>query len=1189
MLASRNALMSNLNYVHLQHVSLGVHLSMRPEVMEAPINQDTSLKGVSGCHHQWKDNSEPVLVDANSNDPSVPCQCCEQHARQGDTLQYGLKDHTEAIMYDKCLSPNDLPLSPLSPSSPSTDSSSSSDFTLDDSPVSMYYKEYSQDALESPDQQPEIIPLDVDTEAPSSLQLQSSTSLLPQAACKTLVLDPSSPRHPENMNNNNTEPIAALDCNSESILDSNCNALVESQQLDQTSLSSSLTNIDTVVGPITQTNIERLDSTDANLAHVPHWPVDSDLLPGLSFTGNVSTETPKKTITSFHELAQKRRKSGGLLLPQLKKDRSDWLIVFSPDTEQPPVNELTVSAFHHGVLVPQTHSLPAGKEVTTFRELRYRNTLNKQSVHQGKVHSFCFGEMGPSEPSAAGNVSYLSWEQNGSPHLVTKEMVLEDPAVREIEYQKQDYQPRPNQAKSYQKPDANMQKADTAEVSGKVWSLSGHKISTFVDTLSTTTGRYDESTLKSELCSRPAKDIVSTKAGVWGRGMADGGDKRCQEVGASAFPASNLFIRLATNMRPLYPSYPFSPQSSAPAFPRFLPWYPSFPPRLSPVGAYSPPQRALLPLEITPDMSVLLSPMFPKNKSREKAPHCVAMTDTPDPDGERAPLMADASGNSVQQQKKGLLIAIGFSVEKIVSHFNTSRNQVQKTQLGDSRLSPTLGYLILNHLCPSLYALLGDGLKQYQKDVIVGRRRLSPWSLVETSSKTGPKSLQAVYSKVSSLQQLRDPQRRFNAFIYGLLNTKLLDVWVSHLHHTYAQLSVLFLPTGFLPLAETWPELYEELILTLQPLSALTFHIDLLFEHHHLQLQDVPSLQRVPGPGQTSHNWGIPSFQHLLDIGGWITHNLTGSAETATEPPSKGKPEDACSYNGSPTFHARDRPQERSVPGRDDLPESTAQHDDHRQCLLSPGASTTHGRDSSNNWWEHLNQASRMYLPSKTDSFSFANLKNLTTWGTSAAGHGQSVTTVEGRDVENSYSLDSQDTVSESQKQLYDCLNDSMKASDTGGSDKGPKLSNTSSERVQAARTLGDSREQRHGNEKRGTWLGQLFGASSSHSPDMEGRNVKSRRPSSWLPPNVNVWSLIRKPLKVEIISEEPETGQKSSRKPERSLRALCDHAAAGETQLSFKKGDILQLLGTVDEDWIQCRHGRDTGLVPVGYTSLIL
>ncbi|XP_063802678.1 AP-4 complex accessory subunit RUSC1 isoform X2 [Pseudophryne corroboree] len=1087
MLASRNALMSNLNYVHLQHVSLGVHLSMRPEVMEAPINQDTSLKGVSGCHHQWKDNSEPVLVDANSNDPSVPCQCCEQHARQGDTLQYGLKDHTEAIMYDKCLSPNDLPLSPLSPSSPSTDSSSSSDFTLDDSPVSMYYKEYSQDALESPDQQPEIIPLDVDTEAPSSLQLQSSTSLLPQAACKTLVLDPSSPRHPENMNNNNTEPIAALDCNSESILDSNCNALVESQQLDQTSLSSSLTNIDTVVGPITQTNIERLDSTDANLAHVPHWPVDSDLLPGLSFTGNVSTETPKKTITSFHELAQKRRKSGGLLLPQLKKDRSDWLIVFSPDTEQPPVNELTVSAFHHGVLVPQTHSLPAGKEVTTFRELRYRNTLNKQSVHQGKVHSFCFGEMGPSEPSAAGNVSYLSWEQNGSPHLVTKEMVLEDPAVREIEYQKQDYQPRPNQAKSYQKPDANMQKADTAEVSGKVWSLSGHKISTFVDTLSTTTGRYDESTLKSELCSRPAKDIVSTKAGVWGRGMADGGDKRCQE------------------------------------------------------------------------------------------------------DGERAPLMADASGNSVQQQKKGLLIAIGFSVEKIVSHFNTSRNQVQKTQLGDSRLSPTLGYLILNHLCPSLYALLGDGLKQYQKDVIVGRRRLSPWSLVETSSKTGPKSLQAVYSKVSSLQQLRDPQRRFNAFIYGLLNTKLLDVWVSHLHHTYAQLSVLFLPTGFLPLAETWPELYEELILTLQPLSALTFHIDLLFEHHHLQLQDVPSLQRVPGPGQTSHNWGIPSFQHLLDIGGWITHNLTGSAETATEPPSKGKPEDACSYNGSPTFHARDRPQERSVPGRDDLPESTAQHDDHRQCLLSPGASTTHGRDSSNNWWEHLNQASRMYLPSKTDSFSFANLKNLTTWGTSAAGHGQSVTTVEGRDVENSYSLDSQDTVSESQKQLYDCLNDSMKASDTGGSDKGPKLSNTSSERVQAARTLGDSREQRHGNEKRGTWLGQLFGASSSHSPDMEGRNVKSRRPSSWLPPNVNVWSLIRKPLKVEIISEEPETGQKSSRKPERSLRALCDHAAAGETQLSFKKGDILQLLGTVDEDWIQCRHGRDTGLVPVGYTSLIL
>lgn len=56
-----------------------------------------------------------------------------------------------------------------------------------------------------------------------------------------------------------------------------------------------------------------------------------------------------------------------------------------------------------------------------------------------------------------------------------------------------------------------------------------------------------------------------------------------------------------------------------------------------------------------------------------------------------------------------------------------------------------------------------------------------------------------------------------------------------------------------------------------------------------------------------------------------------------------------------------------------------------------------------------------------------------------------------------------------------------------------------------------------------------------------------------------------------------------------RAVRALCDHTAAGEEHLSFHKGDILQVLDTVDEDWIQCCHGDSKGLVPISYTSLIL
>lgn len=60
-----------------------------------------------------------------------------------------------------------------------------------------------------------------------------------------------------------------------------------------------------------------------------------------------------------------------------------------------------------------------------------------------------------------------------------------------------------------------------------------------------------------------------------------------------------------------------------------------------------------------------------------------------------------------------------------------------QAQLGDSRLNPDVGYLLLHTLCPALYALVEDGLKPFQKDVITGQRKNSPWSVVEASVKTG--------------------------------------------------------------------------------------------------------------------------------------------------------------------------------------------------------------------------------------------------------------------------------------------------------------------------------------------------------------------------------------------------------------------------------------------------------------------
>lgn len=58
---------------------------------------------------------------------------------------------------------------------------------------------------------------------------------------------------------------------------------------------------------------------------------------------------------------------------------------------------------------------------------------------------------------------------------------------------------------------------------------------------------------------------------------------------------------------------------------------------------------------------------------------------------------------------------------------------------------------------------------------------------------------------------------------------------------------------------------------------------------------------------------------------------------------------------------------------------------------------------------------------------------------------------------------------------------------------------------------------------------------------------------------------------------------------PRRAVRALCDHSAAGPDQLSFQRGEVLRVIATVDEDWLRCGRDGVEGLVPVGYTSLVL
>uniref|UniRef100_A0A8C0RUX6 RUN and SH3 domain containing 1 n=3 Tax=Canis lupus familiaris TaxID=9615 RepID=A0A8C0RUX6_CANLF len=893
MLSPQRALLCNLNHIHLQHVSLGLHLSRRPELREGSLSTSPPPGDTGG-----KESRGPcsgALVDANSNSPAVPCRCCQEHGPSLENRQDPVQEEEGAA----------------SPSDPGCSSSlsSCSDLSPDESPISVYSQGLPGEEDVHP--QPSIIPL----EQGSPLASAGPGACSPDSFCCSpdSCSGASSPRSPG--------------------LDSNRNTLTTCQEPPSPGLEEEEEGgeQDLLASELPEPDAGK---TEPSWKINPIWKIDTELPDvgwkatgiidsGCTIRGNSSSSwttepakldsgcksnpviteaSPKtdagwsdvsgepashRTITSFHELAQKRKRGPGLPpVPQVKKDRSDWLIVFSPDSELPPSGSLGGS--------------PAPpREVTTFKELRSRSRATPPPVP-------------PRDPP----VGWALVPPRPPPPPVPPRRRKNRPGLQPI-------------------------------------------------------------------TERPPEE---GRAGSPVAGQEAAAAREPEEPGAQASRAA---------------------QSS---------W--SF---------------AGVP-------------------------------------GAQRRWMAEAQSGTgqLQEQKKGLLIAVSASVDKIISHFGAARNLVQKAQLGDSRLSPDVGHLVLTTLCPALHALVADGLKPFRKDLITGQRRSSPWSVVEASVKPGASSraLGTLYGQVSRLAPLSSSRSRFHAFILGLLNTKQLELWFSSLQEDAGLLSLLYLPTGFFSLARAGcPALATELLLLLQPLSVLTFHLDLLFEHHHHLPLGPPPTTATPG--------SPPALQQtvhaVLHWGGRLAQSLRGA------------PGDTPSGPG---------PREHPTPG---------------------------------SWWEQLTQASRVYASGGTEGFPLPRWR---AWrpGTAAGGpHDRPLPTEEA----------------------------------TAG---------------------------------RGPWLGRLFGVPGGLA-EGDGGTLKSRRPSSWLPPTVSVLALVKRgaPPETNSSPEELEASAASMVETHRAVRTLCDHVAATPEQLSFQRGEVLRVLATVNEDWLRCGRDGAEGLVPVGYTSLIL
>uniref|UniRef100_A0A8C9AJ52 RUN and SH3 domain containing 1 n=1 Tax=Prolemur simus TaxID=1328070 RepID=A0A8C9AJ52_PROSS len=902
MLSPQRALLCNLNHIHLQHVSLGLHLSRRPELREGPLSTPPP-PGDTGGKESRGPCSGP-LVDANSNSPAVPCRCCQEHGP-------GLENRQDPSQEEE---------GAASPSDPACSSSlsSCSDLSPDDSPVSVYSRDLPGDEEAHP--QPSIIPL----EQGSPLASAGPGTCSPDSFCCS----------PDSCSGASSPPGPGLD--------SNCNALTTCQDLPSPGLeeedengeqdlpTSELLEVDDgkidagktepswKINPIWKIDTEKTDAgwkitennnsgwkinenTNSSWKTEPGkfnsgWKTNTGINDSGSKTdagkidggwrSDVSEEpVPHRTITSFHELAQKRKRGPGLpLLPQAKKDRSDWLIVFSPDTELPPTGSLGSS------------SAPA-REITTFKELRSRSRVPPPPVP-------------PRDPPAG-------------------------------------------------------------------WAL----------------------------------------------------------------------------VPPRPPPPPIPPRRKKNR------------PGLQPIAEGQPEEGRAVSPAAGQEAPAAKEPEEPSEQAGVEVRSSWSFAGVP---GAQRMWMAEAQSGTgqLQEQKKGLLVAVSASVDKIISHFGAARNLVQKAQLGDSRLSPDVGHLVLTTLCPALHALVADGLKPFQKDLITGQRRSSPWSVVEASVKpgSGTRSLGTLYSQVSRLGPLSSSRSRFHAFILGLLNTKQLELWFSSLQEDAGLLSLLYLPTGFFSLARgSCPSLSTELLLLLQPLSVLTFHLDLLFEHHHHLPLGLPQAPAPPGPPPALQQ----TVQAMLHWGGRLAQNLRGASREVAPDPSA--------------------PASLPIPG---------------------------------SWWEQLTQASRVYASGGTEGFP------LPRWG--LGHHGTAAEGVRERPP--------------------------AEAAAPG----------------------------------RGMWLGRLFGVPGGPAENESG-SLKSRRPSSWLPPTVSVLALVRRGAPRENPPEELLASVPSMVQTHRAVRALCDHTATGPDQLSFQCGDVLRVIATVDEDWLRCGRDGVEGLVPVGYTSLVL
>ncbi|XP_027526207.1 iporin isoform X3 [Neopelma chrysocephalum] len=576
-------------------------------------------------------------------------------------------------------------------------------------------------------------------------------------------------------------------------------------------------------------------------------------------------------------------------------------------------------------------------------------------------------------------------------------------------------------------------------------------------------------------------------------------------------------------------------------------------------------------------------------------------------------------------QKKGLVKAINTAVDLIVAHFGTSRDPGVKAKLGNSSVSPNVGHLILKYLCPAVRDILSDGLKAYVLDMIIGQRRNIPWSVVEASTQLGPstKLLHSLYSKISQYTELTNHTMRFNAFIFGLLNIRSLEFWFNHLYNHEDIILAHYQPVGFLCLSHSVCQpLFEELLLLLQPLSLLPFNLDLLFEHHLMQMGKEQQQQKELLRVKQDLLLSVHSTLQLMRTRG--SSEDPDGCSTAPETCQGGARDDDISPGHSP----QQAVSEKRVKG---VGASCGDGDREEERSKMRESTWERKKDKQAGWWYQLMQTSQIYIEGSAEGSKFIRSEKkkaaLNTAPKSVETHKAPPPregVVEGAEacpiaegtleerpkaaskpspeaVEEPLEKPQQVMVSEEVKERsWPFWMGSPPDSVLTELKRSKEKETGTQQRVGAAASAPQEDSSTSASEgSQAIKWGHLFG---SRKVQKEPRQP-NRLPSGWLSLDKSVFQLVAQTVGASMWREaapEPDPPQPEppevppatlpaqgmSPHPTCEVKALCHHIATEAGQLSFNKGDILQVISKVDGDWLQCSLGSEKGLVPIMYVT---